>query len=145
MSKIRDILIKTYFMQLIPALLILAVIEILKQKFSLLIDLSTSQIIKILTFVFATSTAIAFPIWYRLWFVNKVKNQKKISASEFVNFEKNIIFIVLLTPYFLIIASLFNFDSFFYYGTILLSLYACYYYYPTHKRIENEIKIFRMK
>ena len=76
MSKIRDILMKSYFMQLIPALLILAVIEILKQKFSLLIDLSTSQIIKILTFVFAASTAIAFPIWYRLWFVNKVKNQK---------------------------------------------------------------------
>ena len=68
-----------------------------------------------------------------------------ISLQEFLDFEKKLIIISMISPYIIIIPIIFNFSSFYFAGIILFSLYSIYYYYPSEKRIDFEKKLFRIK
>jgi len=45
----------------------------------------------------------------------------------------------------MLVAYLLEFPRFYLAGTVLMALYAVYYYYPSKKRIQFERKIFRVK
>ena len=88
---------------------------------------------------------LALPIFYRTYFIYKLKNEKRISPQLFLKFEKNILYIALATPYFLILSLGLNLPERSHILIMLFSLYALYYYYPSAKKVAFEMKIFRIK
>jgi hypothetical protein len=137
---------KTYFKILIPVIVMLIIFYLLK-IFGVLDNIHVGYLkpISILFFILAGIFGIAFPIFYRTLFISKLKHIRTISIKEFIRFEKRLIIISMITPYFIIMPIIFNFSNFYFGGIILFSLYAAYYFYPSKARIDFEKRIFRIK
>lgn len=143
---IKQILIKTYLKLLIPVIVLLFILylsQILNVWGSTHIE--AKRLISVLFFILAGVFSLALPIFYRALFVSKLKDRKIIPLQEFLDFEKKLIIISMISPYIIIIPIIFNFSSFYFAGIILFSLYSIYYYYPSEKRIDFEKKLFRIK
>lgn len=97
-----------------------------------------------LIFIASAICAIALPIFLRTWFSHKVRDQKAVSRDALFCFERRLICVSLAALYFLIPACLLEIASFYFGGTILMSLYAAYYFFPSEKRIRFERKVFRV-
>jgi len=97
--------------------------------------------------LFALSFAfgIAFPLLLRTLFVNKNRHEKKISEDVLFKFERNTLYIALITPYIALAGFLLEIPRFHLVGTLLACFYAVYYFYPSRKRIQYERRIFRAK
>jgi hypothetical protein len=137
---------RTYFKLLIPALL--GFIGIFYAKKFNLIGNGHSELQKIfspLLFMLSVIFAIALPIVYRMLFVRKIRNHKNISGKTFIEFERTFLYIVMTTPYLTLAAYLLEIPRFHLAGSILMGLYAVYYYYPSQKRFQFEKRIFRVK
>jgi len=141
-----DELRRTYFILLIPAIVGFVAISAAK-KFNLLEFgyITSLELIAPLVFVLSVVFAIAWPIFFRTLFSHKNRHQKSISEATLIKFERNFLYIALVTPYLTLAAYLLDFPSFYLAGTILMALYAVYYYYPSKKRIQFERRIFRVK
>ena len=141
-----DKLRRTYFTLLIPAVVGFIVISAGK-KFNLveLGHITSLEIFAPLVFVLSVVFAIAWPIFFRTLFAHKIRHQKSISEVDLIKFERNFLYIVLVTPYLMLTAYLLEFPRFYLAGTVLMALYAVYYYYPSKKRIQFERRIFRVK
>ena len=141
-----DELRRTYFILLIPAIAGFIAISIVK-KFNLieLGHITSLEIFAPLVFVLSVVFAIAWPIFFRTLFAHKIRHQKSIPEVDLIKFERNFLYIVLVTPYLMLTAYLFEFPRFYLAGTVLMTLYAVYYYYPSKKRIQFERRIFRVK
>ena len=144
-EKMNNGLQRVYWKVLMPAFALILFSEINKSMhwFEPQISKQYSSFGPAIFFLSAIS-ALAAPLLYRIVFIKKIKKLKQISVSVFYDFEKKTIYIVLLTPYLFFAASLLQLAAFYYLSVFLLSLYACYYYYPTQKRIHFEKKIFRI-
>jgi hypothetical protein len=137
---------KTYFKLLIPLVVMLIIFYLLKILGALdNIQIGYLKLISILFFILAGIFGIAFPIFYRTLFISKLKDIRTITIEEFIRFEKRLIIISMITPYFIIMPIIFNFPNFYFGGIILFSLYAVYYFYPSKARIDFEKRIFRIK
>jgi hypothetical protein len=141
-----DKLRRTYFTLLIPAIAGFIAISIVK-KFSLIEfgHITFQEIFAPLVFVLSVVFAIAWPIFFRTLFAHKIRHQKSISEVDLIKFERSFLYIALVTPYLTLTAYLLEFPSFYLAGTVLMALYAVYYYYPSKKRIQFERRIFRVK
>ena len=142
---IREELKKIYLKLLYP-FLILIVLIYLGQFLGIFgrVDKEFSKNISVTLLVLTALFSVALPIFYRSLFANKVKDRKSITINEFLKFEKNLIIIAMIAPYFLVFTVLLNLSGF-YFGTIvIIALYAVYYYYPSEKRVEFEKKLFRI-
>lgn len=142
---IREELKKIYLKLLYP-FLILIVLIYLGQFLGIFgrVEKEFSKNISVTLLVLTALFSVALPIFYRSLFANKVKNRKSITINEFLKFEKNLIIIAMIAPYFLVFTVLLNLSGF-YFGTIvIIALYAVYYYYPSEKRVEFEKKLFRI-
>jgi len=62
-----------------------------------------------------------------------------------LKFERNLLYIAMTTPYVGLIAQILQLPRFHLAGTIIMGLYAVYYYYPSKKRLDFERRIFRVK
>ena len=141
-----DKLRKTYFTLLIPAIAgFIAVSDV--KKFSLMEfgHIKYQEIFAPLVFVLSVVFAIAWPIFFRTLFAHKNRHQKSISELDLIKFERNFLYIVLVTPYLMLTAYLLEFPRFYLAGTVLMTLYAVYYYYPSKKRVQFERRIFKVK
>ncbi len=137
---------KTYFKLLIPLVVMLVIFYLLKILGPLdNIHVGNLKLISILFFILAGIFGIAFPIFYRTIFISKLKDIKVLSKEEFLRFEKRLIIISMITPYFIIMPIIIKFIDFYFGGIILFSLYAAYYFYPSRARIDFEKRIFRIK
>lgn len=103
------------------------------------------SILHSILFVLSAITAIAGPLFFRTLFAHSVREQKQIQVKEFLTFQKKILWISLITPYFAFITVLCDFPRFFAAAIVLMALYAIYYYFPSQKRINFDRKIFRIK
>jgi len=141
-----DELRRTYFILLIPAIVGFIAISAAK-KFNLVEFgyITSLELIAPLVFVLSVVFAIAWPIFFRTLFAHKIRHQKSISEADLIKFERNFLYIALVTPYLTLAAYLLEFPSFYLAGTVLTALYAVYYYYPSKKRIQFEKRIFRVK
>ena len=141
-----DELRRTYFTLLIPAIVGFIAISAAK-KFNLLEFgyITSLELLAPLVFVLSVVFAIAWPIFFRTLFAHKIRHQKSISKADLIKFERNFLYIALVTPYLTLTAYLLEFPSFYLAGTVLTALYAVYYYYPSKKRIQFERRIFRVK
>jgi len=137
---------RTYFMLLVPA--ILGFIVLFFSLWLNWIHLKLYPVPKMLAltlFILSVVFAVALPIFYRTLFANKIRHQTETSEAEWLKFEKNSIRIALVTPYLTLTAHFLNLPKFYLSGTILMALYAIYYFYPSKKRIAFERRIFRVK
>jgi len=98
-----------------------------------------------LLFILSVIFAIAFPILFRTLFAHKVQHQQSVSEPDLLKFERIFLYIALLTPYVTLIAYFFELPRFYCAGTVLMALYAVYYYYPSERRIKFEKRIFRVR
>ncbi|RLB88683.1 MAG: hypothetical protein DRH26_13110 [Deltaproteobacteria bacterium] len=96
-------------------------------------------------FVLSAITAIAGPLFFRTLFAHSMRKQKQVPAKEFLSFQRKILWISQITPYFAFAAVLCDFPRFYAAAIVLMALYAVYYYFPSQKRINFDRKIFRVK
>ena len=130
---------------LIPALLLIILSEAAKEGLRFDVGrIAAKEIFEPVVFMLSVFSALAAPLLFRLHFIKKLKDKKKTALPAFIKFEKQTLYIVLLTPYFFFAASILQFAAFYYLSIFLLSLYAGYYYYPSAKRLHFEKRLFRI-
>jgi hypothetical protein len=95
-------------------------------------------------FTMAALFSIGLPILYRSYVAHKLRGYKRISWSEFMRFERHLIYIALTTPYLALMALAFKVPGFHFAGIVLMALYAAYYFYPSKKRLTFEKRLFRV-
>jgi Ca2+/Na+ antiporter len=137
---------RTYFILLLPAVAGYTLIFVL-QHFQL-VSFKIPQIPPVLSpiiFIVSVCFAVALPIFYRTVFANKRRHQTRTVEEDWLKFERNLLYIALATPYVSLIAQILQLPRFHLAGTIIMALYAVYYYYPSKKRIDYERRIFRVK
>ncbi len=89
--------------------------------------------------------AVALPLLSRTLFVHKHHQEKSIPENVLLKFERNTMFLALVAPYAALAAFFLEIPRFHLGGAILAGLYAVYYFYPSHKHIQHERRIFRVK
>ncbi len=137
---------KTYFTLLVPA--ILGLVFIYLAKTLELFSISHIESLKFLApfiFVASVASAVALPIFFRTIFAHRMRDEKSVSQLDLIKFERTLIFISLITPYLILPAYLFEFPRFYLGGTVLMALYAVYYYFPSERRIQFEKRVFRVE
>jgi hypothetical protein len=93
--------------------------------------------------ILCIALAIAFPIFYRTLFAHKSRDLISVSEKKLLNFERTLINVVMITPYLALMAFIFELPRFYTASSILLGLYAVYYFYPSKRRIAFDSRIFR--
>jgi hypothetical protein len=96
-------------------------------------------------FIVAVCFAVALPTFYRSLFASRMRRQTHTAEGDMLKFERNLLYITIITPYLGLIAQILQLPRFHLAGTILLALYAVYYYYPSIRRIEFDRRVFRVK
>ncbi len=141
---IKNKLLNNYLFVLLPAIILIALLYLLKY-----IDpdwgVKSPKIVSVLLIVVSALSSVGLPIFYRTWFISKVKDLKSVSVESFINFEKNTILIALISPYVLFLAIIFGAAQIFITIISFLSIYSAYYYFPSEKKIQFEKKLFRTK
>jgi hypothetical protein len=136
---------KIYFMLVIPAVAALLAAYAGRRLGLIPLQLNISiTVIAPILFVFSVLFAIALPVFLRSLFAHRVRHQQRVSQAELIKFERKLLFVSLLTPYFILPAYLLDLPGFFFSATVLMALYAAYYFYPSRKRIQFEKRIFRV-
>ena len=137
---------RTYIVLLIPA--IVGFIFLFVAKTYHLIHIGPFKFKEFLgpaVFIVSVILAIALPILFRTLFAHKVRHQKSVSETDLLKFERIFLYVALLTPYVTLTAYFFELPRFYCAGTVLMALYAVYYYYPSERRITFEKRIFRVR
>jgi hypothetical protein len=137
---------KKYVMLLLPSVAGFA--SIYGAKKLGLVDISAIQLpgmVPPIVFILSVAFAVALPIFYRSFFAHQRRHRLSISENDLLRLEGNSIFLVMVTPYLALLACLFELPLFHRCGTILMALYAIYYFYPSAKRLAFQKKIFRVQ
>jgi Ca2+/Na+ antiporter len=135
---------KIFYSFMAPAVFGLAVICLIKHLYgSYQLSEQTVAIIAPIIFILAAVFGIAGPIFYRSLFAHHYQHLSGVPQMEMFKFERNLILMALVTPYLALSAYFLQLPRFHLAGTILVVLYAVYYYYPSHKRMRFDHQIFR--
>ena len=137
---------RIYFTLLLPAVAGFILIFVLRHfqlvRFNIL---QIPSVLSPIIFFVSVCFAVALPIFYRSVFANKRRHLTKTDEEDWLKFEYNLLYIAMATPYVALIAQILQLPRFHLAGTIIMALYAVYYYYPSKRRIEYERRIFRVK
>lgn len=95
-------------------------------------------------FMLAALTAFAAPVMYRVRFAHRHRVARRVDKSLFLEFEKGLIRIALLGPYWVMAALALALPRFHLCATVLMALFAAYVHYPSTARIRHEKKMFRV-
>ena len=141
-----DALRRTYFALLIPAILGFIVISGFKALDLILIgQVGFMELLAPLLLVLSVIFAVGLPVFFRALFAHRVREQKSVSEADLLRFERTFLYIALVTPYLTLIGYLLEFPRFHLAGSVLMTLYAVYYYFPSQRRIRFEKRIFRVQ
>jgi len=143
--EIKKILLNHYLLMLTPAIVLIALLYLLKYFEINFYGNFAGKVVSVLALTFAGLFAVGLPVFYRSLFVNKVKNLKDVPIADFINYEKTTIMIALVTPYVLAFSLILNLKETYISFLSFFSIYAAYYYYPSGRKIKFEKKIFRIK
>jgi hypothetical protein len=137
---------RTYFTLLLPAVAGFILVLVLEhfQLFEWNIPRIPS-VVPPIVFIASVCFAMAFPILYRTLFANKRRHQTHTNENDWIRFERNLLYIAMAAPYVGLIAQILRLPRFHMAGTIIMALYAVYYYDPSKKRIEFERRVFRVR
>nr|WP_319493368.1 hypothetical protein [uncultured Desulfobacter sp.] len=95
-------------------------------------------------FTGAAVTAIAGPLMMRITFSHTVRQETCVQIQPFLTFQRRLIVLSGITPYLGLFAVWGGLSQFHAGGIILMALYGVYYYFPSEKRIDHDIKVFRV-
>lgn len=137
---------KLYFIELIPAIILIGLLysfgSQLKWQGATPLQGETFGYVLI---ALAAIVGIAFPMFFRSFFVYKIRDKKEITLDIFIRFEKILMTFSLITPYFLVFSIAFDITNKANIFITILALYAAYYYFPSARKIKFEMKVFRIK
>ena len=137
---------RIYFALLIPAILALFLVYGAKEIGLIPSNKKISlTLIAPCVFVLSVVCAVALPIFIRSLFAHSMRNERAVPEAALNRFERKLMIVSLLTPYFIIPAYLLEFPYFYFTAIVLTALYAVYYFYPSKKRIQFERRLFRVK
>ena len=137
---------RTYFTLLLPAVLGFILIFVIRHFYPVKFNIpQIPSAIPPIIFIVSVCFAVALPIFYRTLFANKMRHQTRTSEGDWLKFERNLLYIAMITPYAGLIAQFLQLPRFHLAGTMVMTLYAVYYYYPSMKRIEFDRRVFRVK
>ncbi len=141
---ISKILKGTYYRQLLASVFLVVVAYLLKYFHQLDSVQVPGRAFNVVVATLAGVFGIALPIFYRSYFVYKIRNRKQISLDTFIRFERVLLTTALVTPYFLVVSLLLNMMEATNILITLFAIYAAYYYFPSGKKVLFEMKIFRL-
>lgn len=98
----------------------------------------------VVLFIAAALTAVALPILYRVLFARANRDRTAVKFSAFYRFENNSMVLALYTPWIALIASLLVVTGAHMTGIFLLTLYACYVFFPSERRLSSDARVFRV-
>ncbi len=135
---------RIYIALITPALACFAAVYVLRQMYPS-IDISTqfNTFMAPIIFFLTAISALAGPILYRSFFAHSQRHHHEVPYAELFKFERTLTAMTLITPYLALVAYSLQFPRFYLAATLLMTLYAVYYYYPSHRRISFDEKIFR--
>ena len=137
---------KFFILLLSPAILLIMIVESAKSfGFAGWFLDSGNRFLNIFLFTLSAATAMAFPLFYRTLFINRIRTVKTLSSKGFIRFQKRTLAIVMSTGYIFAAASFLQVSDLSYFGIFLLALYSGYFYFPSKKKIEFELRLFRVK
>lgn len=135
-----------YYKQLLVPVILFLAFNLLRYISPALFSITSFQGYS-LTVVFFSSCAafgLGFPILYRSYFAYRMRQRNSILKNEFIVFEKRLLIICLISVYFALSGIILGMPHFYQYGMILIAMYAAYYYYPSKKRLNLDIRIYRV-
>lgn len=94
-------------------------------------------------FILTAFLAIAGPILYRSLFAHRQRHLHRVPQTVLFKFERNLTGMALVTPYLAMVAYFLQLPRFHLGATVLMALYAIYYYYPSQKRLAFDRQIYR--
>ena len=140
----HDRLIKIYFSLLVPVIVgFIAVYFLRHVHLTQSLPAQHMAVIAAVIFILAAFFAIAGPIFNRSLFAYRQRNLDKVQPFELYKFERNQIGMALVAPYLALVGYFLQLPRFHLAATLLMALYAIYYYYPSQRRIAFDQKIFR--
>lgn len=95
-------------------------------------------------FVVSVCTAMALPILYRTLFANRQRSRTHTPQADWLKFERGLLYIAMATPYLAMAAQILELQRLHLAGTLIMTFYAVYYYYPSRKRIGYDRRMFRV-
>lgn len=135
-----------YFIQLVPAVILIVILYFfggyLKGQGTMPVR---GNLFNDIMVALAAVIGVAFPMFYRSFFVFKVRDKREITTDVFIRFEKVLMIFSLITPYFLVLSIAFDMKNKANIFITILALYAVYYYFPSVRKMKFEMKIFRIK
>lgn len=136
---------KIYAFILLPSILGFVVVYLNKASgFVRIGPIHFSEIMAPAIFILSVVCAVAGPIFYRTFFAHRNRMDRSVSENELMKFERNLIYIAMVTPYLALTAYTLELPRFYTAGAFLMGLYAIYYFYPSKKRLAFERRIFRV-
>lgn len=138
---------KIYLILLAPVVATLLLLLILQRGFLIhAIPLFHAPLwLSPVVFMAATLTALALPILMRTLFAKRTARSGAVAPDTFLRFQKRLLFVSMVTPYLGLLAPLLALQKFYASATLLMSLYAVYYYFPSQRRIHFDKRIFRVR
>jgi Ca2+/Na+ antiporter len=138
-------LLRIYIAFLVPAIFGFAVALWARHYSNLAIVVRQDQIVvSAALFILSAISAGAAPLLYRIIFAFWNRHRSSVSSDELYRFERNLIVIIVATPYLALCAYVLQVPRLHFTGILLMTLYAVYYYYPGHNRIMADCKIYRV-
>lgn len=140
---IRKTLFRRYILMLAPAAIIFCGWAACRQA-GLAPGPTAITIIGPAAFITAIVLAVALPLFYRATFVRSVEGRKNVDIARFLSFQLGSMTMALLAPYAAAAGYVAGVSNFHFGGAFLASLYAAYYFFPSEKRIAQEMRLFRV-
>ena len=134
-----------YVFLLLPAAAGMVLITALRSF--LAVELPVPQLpaaFSVAVFVASVCTALALPILYRTLFANRQRGRKQTPEADWLKFERGLVYIAMATPYLAMAAQILELQRLHLAGTLIMSFYAVYYYYPSKRRIDYDRRMFRV-
>ncbi len=146
-SAMTNSLKKIYLAALTPVVLCVGIMGILNQGFSIPLPHlpAVPMYLSPILFITAVITTLALPLLLRILFARKAARENKVSTTAFFLFQKQLLISAMVTPYLGVVSLLLELQKFYVCATLLMALYAVYYYYPSHRRIDFDKRIFRVR
>ncbi len=146
MLRMTSALKRTYFTLLLPAVAGFVTVFVLQHFHPADWNiLKIPGLIPSLVFIVSVCFAVALPIFYRTLFANKIRHQTHTAEEDWLKFERNLLYIAMITPYVSLMAQILRLPRFHLAGTIIMALYAVYYYFPSKRRIAFDRRVFRVQ
>ena len=144
-ATVRTALFKRYLVMLAPAAILFGGWAACRQAgLAPVLGKGLTELLGQLSFIGAIVLAVAAPLLYRARFVRSVAGRKSVAEGEFLAFQRALLSLALLAPYAAAVAYVTGASNFHFGGAFLAALYAAYYYFPSQRRVSQEMRLFRV-